>query len=133
MPDASKPMTPSVQEQDWLAGASPRVRAMCAELRVRLLSWSPGVSERIGRRHAVYSVHGRVFVSLFPQGVRIRLLLNLKRGELDAPDGFAKCIVGRSHEGQGDWQIDVADGRDLERAMPLIRQAFEVAERRGRT
>ena len=79
------------------------------------------------------TAYGRVFVSLFPQGTRLRILLNLKRGELDASDGFAKCIAGRSHEGQGDWQIDVADGRDLERAMPLIRQAFNAAESRGRT
>ena len=69
----------------------------------------------------------------FPQGVRLRLLLNLKRGELDASDGIAQCIAGRSHEGQGDWLVSIADGRDLERAMPLIRQAFNAAESRGRT
>ncbi|MCR5256695.1 MAG: hypothetical protein K6E40_00885 [Desulfovibrio sp.] len=77
MPDASKPMTPSVPEPDWLAGSSPRVRAMCVDLRARLFAFDPGVSARIGRRHAVYSVHGRVFVSLFPQGTRLRCLLNL--------------------------------------------------------
>ena len=137
MPDASKPMTPSASAgasapvaSDWLAGASPRVRAMSAELQTRLFAFGSGVSARIGRRHAVYSVHGRVFVSLFPQGVRLRLLLNLKRGELEDPDGIARCTAGRSHEGQGDWQIDVADGRDLERAMPLVRQAFKTAEKR---
>jgi hypothetical protein len=56
--------------------------------------------------------------------------LKLKREELDDPDGIAECIVGRSHEGQGDWLASLADGRDLERAMPLVRQALKAAERR---
>ncbi|MCR5256904.1 MAG: hypothetical protein K6E40_01940 [Desulfovibrio sp.] len=135
MPDASKPMTLSVQEQDWLAGASPRVRAMSAELQTRLFAFGSGVSARISPRHGlrscIFSVNGRPFAYAFPHGTRIRLLLNLKREELDDPDGVAECIAGRSHEGQGDWQIDVADGRDLERAMPLIRQAFNAAVRRA--
>ncbi len=78
-------------------------------------------------------MNGRPFAYAFPHGTRIRLLLNLKREELDDPDGIAECIVGRSHEGQGDWLASLADGRDLERAMPFVRQAFNAAEGRGRT
>ncbi len=133
MPDPSTSMSPA-DAQDWLAGASPRVRAMCAELRARLFAFDPGVSERISQRHGlrscIFSVNGRPFAYAFPHGTRIRLLLNLKREELDDPDGIAECLVGRSHEGQGDWQIDVADGRDIVQSMPLIRQAFEVAKAR---
>ena len=119
--------------QDWLAGSSPRVRAMCADLRARLFAFKPGVSERIRRRYCVFLRNSYPFAYAFPQGVRLRLLLNLKRGELDASDGIAQCIAGRSHEGQGDWLVSIADGRDLERAMPLIRQAFNAAESRGLT
>ncbi len=107
---------------------------MCADLRVRLLSWSPGVSERISPRHGlrscIFSVNGRPFAYAFPHGTRIRLLLNLKREELDDPDGIAECLAGRKHEGQGDWIASLADCRDLERAMPFVRQAFEAAEQR---
>ncbi len=130
MPDPFAPMPSAPAGQDWLVGASPRVRAMCAELRTRICAFAPGVLARIGRRHAVYSVNDRVFVSLFPQGARLRLLLNLKRGDLDDPDGLAEYIAGRSHEGQGDWAVVLADGRDLERAMPLVRQAFKAAVKR---
>ncbi len=130
MPDPFVPMPSAPAGQDWLVGASPRVRAMCADLRVRLLAWAPGVSERIRGRHAVFSVGRRVFVSLFPQGARLRFLLNLKRGDLEDPEGVAESIAGRSHEGQGDWTVVLADGRDLERAMPLVRQAFKAAEKR---
>ena len=108
---------------------------MCADLRARLFAFDPGVSERISPRHGlrscIFSVNGRPFAYAFPHGARISLLLNLKRGELNDPDGVADCIVDRSHEGQGDWQIPLADGRDLERAMPLVRQALEAAKARA--
>ncbi|MCR5258140.1 MAG: hypothetical protein K6E40_08290 [Desulfovibrio sp.] len=115
----------------WLAGSSPRVRAMCAELRECLLAWGPDVSERIRGRHAVYMLGRRPFAYAFPQGTRLRILLNLKRGELEDPDGVAESIVGRSHEGQGDWTVVLANGLDPEHAMPLVRQTFEAAERRA--
>ena len=92
---------------------------------------SPARPDAVERRspdwRAVFSVGRRVFVSLFPQGARLRLLLNLKRGDLEDPEGVAESIAGRSHEGQGDWTVVLADGRDLERAMPLVRQSFKAA------
>lgn len=138
MPDASVPM-PSASAagasapagQDWLAGASPRVRAMCADLRARLLSW-PGVSERIGprcsQRCRSFLLDGRTFVHAVPPGARLRLLLNLRRGELEEPEGIARCTAGRTSRGRRVWLIGVSDSRNLERAMPLNRQAFEVAK-----
>ncbi len=134
MPVPSTSMPPA-DAQDWLAGASPRVRAMCAELRARLFAFEPGVSDRISPRHGlrscIFSVNGRPFAYVFPHGTRIRLLLNLKREELDDPDAIAECLAGRRHEGQGDWLASLADRRDLERAMPLVRQAFEAAKARA--
>ena len=131
MPDPSAPMPPSAPAgQDWLAGASPRVRAMCAELRPRLFALDPRVSERISLRYCVYLMDGRPFAYVYPHGARLKLHLNLKRGYLENPDGIAKCISGMSSRGRSVWQIEIADGRDLERAMPLVRQAFKAAERR---
>ncbi len=130
MPDPSAPMSPSAPaEQDWLAGASPRVRAMCVDLRARLFAFNPGVSARISPRHnqrcCSFLLDCRSFVHAVPLGARLRLLLILRRGDLEDSDGIARCTAGRTSHGRSEWQIDVFDGRDLERAMPLIRQAFE--------
>jgi len=118
--------------QDWLAGASPRVQAMCADLRARLFAFDPGVSARISPRYnqrcCSFLLDCRSFVHAVPLGARLRLLLILRRGDLEDPDGIARCTAGRTSHGRSEWQIDVFDGRDLERAMPLIRQAFEVAK-----
>ena len=75
-----------------------------------------------------FLLDGRSFVYVFPHGSRLRLLLNLRRGDLEDQDGIAKCTAGMSRRGRSEWQIDVSDGRDLERAMPLIRQAFEATK-----
>ena len=133
MPDPSALMPSDPAGQNWLAGASPRIQAMCAELRERLLSWSPGISERISPRHGQRScgflLDGRSFVYAVPLGARLRLLLNLRRGELEDPDGIAKCTAGMSRRGRSDWLLELSDGRDPGQAMPLVRQALKATKR----
>lgn len=77
-----------------------------------------------------FLLNDRPFAYAFPQGTRLRIVLNLKREELDAPDGVATCIANWRHEGQGDWLVNAGDGRDIERAVPLAKQAFEAAKNR---
>ncbi len=131
MPDSSGSMAPSVPaEQDWLAGSTPRVRAMYADLRERIFAFGTGVSERPHSCGLTFLWNGCPFAYAFPQGTRLRIVLNLKREELNDPDGVATCIANWRHEGQGDWLVNAGDGRDIERAVPLARQVFETAKNR---
>ena len=118
------------EERAWLAGHSPCIWLLVLRLRERLFPWGTpsAVSIRTSRTYMAFAVNGNTFVSVSPQGLKLRLVLNLKRGELDDPDGLAECLAGKRHQASGEWRVSIANDSELERALPLVRQAFEAAK-----
>lgn len=54
----------------------------------------------------------------------LKIFINLKAGELDDPKLIAKDVSNIGHWGNGDYQIQVENDKDLEYIMSLIKQAF---------
>lgn len=54
----------------------------------------------------------------------LKLLINVKRGELDDPKGIMRDVSGIGHFGNGDYEIKISDDKNLEYIMSLVRQAI---------
>lgn len=57
---------------------------------------------------------------------KLNVMLNLKKGHLDDPEGITKDATQFGHWGNGDYRIVISSPEDIDRAMPLIRQSFEI-------
>jgi predicted transport protein len=55
----------------------------------------------------------------------LKIFINLKAGELDDPKQIAKDVSNVGHWGNGDYQIQVEDDKDLEYIMSLIKQVIQ--------
>lgn len=54
----------------------------------------------------------------------LKIFINLKSGELDDPKQIAKDVSKVGHWGNGDYQIQVENDKDLEYIMSLIKQVL---------
>lgn len=55
----------------------------------------------------------------------IKLFINVKAGQLDDPKKLAQDVSNIGHWGNGDYQIQVEDDKDLEYIMSLVKQAIQ--------
>ena len=65
------------------------------------------------------------FASLEIYNKGIKVVLNLKKGELKDPLQWSKDISEKGHWGVGDYQVYVRSDEDLEYVISLIKQSYE--------
>ena len=53
-----------------------------------------------------------------------KIFINTKIGSLDDPKGIAKDVSTIGHRGNGDYQIQIENDKDLEYIMSLIKQVI---------
>ena len=53
----------------------------------------------------------------------LKLFINLKKGQLDAPKGLAKDVSETGHWGNGDYELIISNTDNIEYIMSLIKQA----------
>lgn len=57
---------------------------------------------------------------------KIRLFINMKKGTLKDPMGYAQDISNAGHHGNGDYVIDIKETEDIPKAIEFVRQSYEV-------
>ena len=67
---------------------------------------------------------GTNFVDIHPQKNKLKLWINLPKGELDDPKKIARDVSEVGHWGNGDYQVIVDSSEDLDYLMILIKQSF---------
>ena len=60
------------------------------------------------------------------QNSRLKVFINMKKGSLVDPNGLAYDISEKGHHGNGDYEVHIRSKEDIDLAMPLIQQAYEV-------
>jgi predicted transport protein len=55
----------------------------------------------------------------------LKIFINTKIGTLDDPKGLAKDVSNIGHRGNGDYQIQIENDKDLEYIMSLIKQVIK--------
>lgn len=74
--------------------------------------------------YMTFKQNGRNIVSIEIQQRCLKLFINLKSGELDDPKRLARDVSRVGHYSTGDYEIKVADDRNLEYIMSLVKQAI---------
>jgi len=68
---------------------------------------------------------GKVFTDICILKNSLKIWINLKKGKLDDPKVLAEDVSERGHWGNGDYQIQVENDKDLEYIMSLVKQAIK--------
>ncbi len=55
----------------------------------------------------------------------LKIFINAKIGALDDPKDLAKDVSNIGHRGNGDYQIQIENDKDLEYIMSLIKQVIK--------
>ena len=118
----------SKQQDTRKVPMSEEARTLFDQLRVKVLEIDTSVIELAEQKSVSYHGPG-FFLEILPRKNRITLLLDLDFNEVDDPFGIAndtseyKFLVNAVHE--GGVLVSILSAEDIERSLPLIRQAWE--------
>jgi uncharacterized protein with ParB-like and HNH nuclease domain/predicted transport protein len=120
---------PGKQGTQYVIGDHPHLTggamaALFQELRLRILSIDPCVSEEFLKLYVAYKAETN-FVDVVPQAKRLRLSLNVGFHEIDDPKGLCVDVSNLGRWGNGDVEVGLSSAEQLPYIVGLIRQAFD--------
>ncbi|MBB6097904.1 uncharacterized protein with ParB-like and HNH nuclease domain/predicted transport protein [Deinobacterium chartae] len=112
--------------EDHLRGTSPELRELFDELREALLGMHPNATEIATSTYVAYKV-GTNFcdVQIRPGVSRLVVWLNLPFKDLNDPLGLARDVSRIGHNGNGEAEVTLEPGVNLDAFLSLAQQALE--------
>lgn len=107
-----------------LATATPELRELFASLEGYVMSLSDDVQRKDLKLYIAFK-RLRNFTTVEVYKDRLLLHVHLDPETVDLIEGFTRDVRNKGHWGTGDLEVWVRNTFDLERAKPLIKQAFE--------
>jgi predicted transport protein len=110
-------------EQEHLDFASEEIKDLYEKFRSAILNL--GDIEVKPRKLYIAFVAGTNVVDIEIQKKAIKLLLNMRKGELSDPENIMKDVSNKGHWGNGDYRVVVNSDDDLEYILSLIKQSLK--------
>jgi predicted transport protein len=111
-------------EEDHLQGKSESTIELYEEFKDAILELSNKAEIRVKKQEVGFELEGKIFCDIHIQNKGLKMWINLKKGSLDDPKEIARDVSNVGHWGNGDYQIQVTDTRNLEYIMSLVKQAI---------
>lgn len=111
-----------------IADASPALKARLDALSGYLHSLGDDVQERHLQRYVAFKrIKNFACVEMRNQKNNILVFIQINPDDIDLIDGFSRDVRDIGHYGTGNIEITISSDSDLEQAMPLIQQSYEVS------
>lgn len=110
-------------EEMHLAKGNEVIRDLYERIREIFLSWGNIVID-VKKVYIAFKVQTN-FADITIQNRALKIFINLRKGELSDPQGFARDISATGHQGNGDYQVQISNDDDLEYVLSLIKQAYK--------
>lgn len=116
-------------EEDFLLKSSEDVNNLYFELKNQILTINENI-EVVPKKHYIAFKSQSNFVDMVLQKTKIKLWLNLPKGQLKDTNKMAKVMRKESgekigHHGNGDYQIRISPNDDIPYLLTLIKQSYE--------
>ncbi|MCC7559762.1 MAG: hypothetical protein KO318_04950 [Methanobacterium sp.] len=112
-------------EDDHLKTTLDDVKELYDELKERIYNLGDTVEIKPTKIYIAFKSNTN-FADLWIQKNQIKIWLNLRIGTLDDPKDITRDVSNVGHYGNGDYEISVKPGDDLDYLMSLIRQSYEI-------
>jgi predicted transport protein len=114
--------------EDHLAQADTKTQELYKVLKEQILSLDQNIIEEPKKLYIAYKMT-RNFVDIVVKKNKLKLLINIKTGELNDPKGLARNLetpVHIGHWGNGDYEVIFSSEDEIDYLMSLIRQSYEL-------
>lgn len=111
-------------EEDHLQKVQSNIQEIYNELKDRILNLGQNIKVR-PRKHYIGFISNTNFVDIHLMKSRLKIWVNLAKGELDDPKKIARDVSNIGHWGNGDYEIHLKPGADLDYIMMLIKQSYK--------
>jgi len=89
-----------------------------------LMNWD-GVEMKVKKKTTAFKAES-IFTDFIIQKNNIKVIINLKKGELDDPKKITVDMVNIGHWGNGDYQVRVNDNEEFDYILSLIKQFYKI-------
>lgn len=107
----------------WSRARDESIAELYNQLRERILNL--GEVTIIPRKEYIGFRRNRPFTDIVFYAKHLRVVINLKEGELDDPKHLTKDLSKQGHWGNGDYDIKITPDTDLDYVMFLIKQSYK--------
>lgn len=114
--------------EDHLAKSDESTQEMFQSLKESILELDQNITEEPKKQYLAYKMTSN-FVDVIFKKSKLKLMINVKSGELDDPESKARDLENPVHVGRwgnGDYQIEISKEDDIPYAMNLIKQSYEL-------
>lgn len=111
-------------EQDHIEKASDLTAELYEKFKAAILNLTDGIEVKPQKFYIAFK-KGKNVTDIAILKKSLKLFINVKAGLLDDPKKLAQNVSNIGHWGNGDYQIQVEDDKDLEYIMSLVKQAIQ--------
>ncbi|EKD23752.1 MAG: hypothetical protein ACD_81C00186G0006 [uncultured bacterium] len=111
-------------EEEHFSGKPEEIKALYEEIRSRLLSLDNAISLKPTKIYIGFKAK-KNFISIEFQRSQLKIWLNLSMGILDDPKNITIDVSNKGHHGNGDYEINLKPGDDVDYFMLLAKQAYQ--------
>ncbi|WP_125573803.1 DUF5655 domain-containing protein [Levilactobacillus huananensis] len=113
-----------VTEADFLTNCSENVRELYATIKETLLAWDARFEVKVTKVYVGFRIERHNIVDLLPQKKRLKIWINLSKGELEDPAYLFRDVSHTGHWGNGDYELSIANDEQLEYILSLMKQTW---------
>lgn len=111
-------------EQDHIEKASDLTAELYEKFKAAILNLTDGIEVKPQKFYIAFKKRKNVTdIAILKKS--LKLFINAKAGQLDDPKKLAQDVSNIGHWGNGEYQIQVEDDKDLEYIMSLVKQAIQ--------
>lgn len=110
-------------EEDHFSNGSDYIIELYEKFKSSILNLTDGI-EVLPQKYYIAFKKGSNISDIEIQKKSLKIFINAKIGSLDDPKGLVKDVSNIGHRGNGDYQIQIENDKDLEYIMSLIKQVL---------
>jgi predicted transport protein len=110
-------------EEDHYSNGSDYTIELYEKFKSSILNLTDGI-EILPQKYYIAFKKGSNISDIEIQKKSLKIFINAKIGSLDDPKGLVKDVSNIGHRGNGDYQIQIENDKDLEYIMSLIKQVL---------
>ena len=111
-------------EEDHLSGKPQETIELYERFKEAVLNLDNDIELRIKKLEIGFEKKGKLFFDIHLQKKGLKMWINLKKGELDDPKSLFRDMSEVGHIGNGDYELQVSNDKDIEYIMSLVKQAL---------
>ena len=111
-------------EQEHLSIANENIAELYEKFKIAIQNLTDDIQIKPKRREIGFLKSNKIFADVCIQKKGLKFWINLKKGKLNDPKKLATDVSNVGHWGNGDYQIQTENSKDLEYIMSLVKQAI---------